>query len=60
MERIELTTVSRGIERLVIRVKMVRADGTHDYKDIDLSGNTTMSAYWGAKLAVEAINKLLA
>lgn len=56
---IEIKTVKRGCEVLVVRVSTTKSDGTTVFEDINLGGNTTGAALWGASEAVKAINSIL-
>ena len=56
---IDITEISRGCERLVIRISIIKSDGTKLHQDIDFSGNSTNTAFWAARETIKAVNNLL-
>jgi len=58
MKNIELTVATRGIERLTLTLSAEKDDGAKVFKSVDLSGNATIAAWWGAAKVVEALNEM--
>ena len=59
MKKVGLVVKKKGCEQLIVTVVVEKDDGTELKCDIDLGGNCTSAACWGAKQAVKAINELL-
>lgn len=59
MKKFDISEGSRGCERLVLQINGTRNDGTRVFELVDLSGNCTGAAKWGAIEAILAVNKLL-
>ena len=59
MRNFELKVVKRGIESCLVEVSAVTHHGNTVTKQIDLSGNATSAALWGAQTALSALNELV-
>lgn len=59
MNEIDLKIVKRGCEVLTIRVSTMNAEGIVLSEDVNLNGNSTTCALWGATEVLKAVNKLL-
>ena len=57
MKSIYLDTKKKAIEVLILTLEVNR-NGKVYSKDIDLSGNATGAAHWGAQTVVDALNEI--
>lgn len=57
MKNINLVVKKRGVETLVITITATTEDGVVT-QDIDLGGNATGPALWGARQVVEALQAM--
>jgi hypothetical protein len=58
MKNFKLEVSKKGIETLWLTLSVEKADGTKAFKAIDLGGNATTAAQWGAMMVVKALNEI--
>lgn len=58
MKNVKLEVRTRGCETLVATLSGNKDDGRVVKQDINLSGNSTTSALWGAKMVVDALKDM--
>jgi len=58
MKNFKIDIDKRGLEVLVVRISAQKEDGTFVTKKIDLGGNATTAAFWGARSVIEALREM--
>jgi hypothetical protein len=58
MKHFDMKIKKRGVEQLVVTISAQTEDGRPLSKDVDLGGNATTAAYWGAFEVIKTLQEL--